>query len=135
MNVSVLENCEGSQPKNCISVQAKCRVWHQKIFVCFLECVEDGSQKMASLCRRSVKGGTEKKGVRVLVKYTGCQPKIAASLQAKCGGWHPKMESVSSGSVQGYSQKLALVCSRSVEGEYKNIRQCARELSIVAAKQ
>jgi hypothetical protein len=60
-SVSVLEKCQGCQPKNCISVQKKCRGWHRKNCLSDLECVEACSQKMASVCTLSVKGGTGKR--------------------------------------------------------------------------
>jgi hypothetical protein len=51
--------------------------------------VKGGSQRIASVCRRSVEGITQNE-VNVLGKYPGWQPKNGFCVQAKCRRWHLK---------------------------------------------
>lgn len=113
--LSVLENCEGWQPKNCVSVKAKRRGWHPKIDSVSWRSVKGGSHKW-NRCAGNVRGLHPKKGVSVLEKGPGWKPKNGVHLQTKYRGWQ-KISSVSSGSCQGGNQKW---------------RICAGELSSVA---
>jgi hypothetical protein len=102
--VRILEKCLGWQPRNGFCVHAKYRRLHQINCVSVLEWCPGWQPKMASVCRRSVEGGTQ------------------------------KTESVRSGIVQCCSQKLRQFAGEVWRFATKKGIQCPREVSRVATK-
>jgi hypothetical protein len=116
-----LRQCAGEvsrvSTKNRVRVLEKCPGWQQK---------------MASVCRRRVEGGTQK-SVSALEKCPGRQ-KNGVSVQENYRGWTPKIVFVCSRSVQVGSQKICVCAGELSTVSPKNFCQFPRVLSRLPAK-
>jgi hypothetical protein len=95
----------GEQPKNGVSVLAKCRRWHPLNGVSVLVEFPGCQPKIASECRRRFEGVTQisasvsssnvqsvsKCGVNAQAKSRGCHSKNRVVVFHNCPGWQPRM--------------------------------------------